>query len=466
LAVVALLTGCHAAFGQSTFGTVLGTVKDPSGSFVPRAKVQLINTGTNAVRDEESGTDGRFQFNNVDVGNYQLKVEASGFQTTTYQTFELAARDTKRVDIDLQVASQATSVTVEAVATIQTEVSNVAETKGSLELTDLPVAIGTRAAGSTSAFSTLTAQPGVQIDANNNVAVAGAGPSQLSVSVDGISTVGPGQLGALAELFPSFNSIEEIKISETLNPAEYGGVADITTVSKSGTNEFHGGLFENVQNTDFNAADTFSHIVTPVKMNDFGVFLGGPVILPGLYNGRNKTFFFGSYEVLRLPKSFQIVQTVPTQNMRNGDLSAYLDPTQPGGGPDNLLSNYAGNVIPKSALNPFSQSLLNFFYPLPNYGPPGTFVNNYLDTYATPINSAQGDIRVDQVISPKHTVYARYSYKNRRVTNYPVDLSGRPGSPLLGETENPQIYNSMTIAYNWVISPSLVNELRGGFSKY
>ncbi|HEY7387162.1 MAG TPA: carboxypeptidase-like regulatory domain-containing protein [Bryobacteraceae bacterium] len=465
-ALAGLLIMSHAGYTQSTFGTVLGAVRDPSGSFVPKVKVQLINAGTNATRDDETGTDGRYQFNNVDVGNYQLRVEATGFQTTTYQPFDLAARDTKRVDIDLQLASQAATVTVEAVAIVQTEVSNVAETKGSLELTDLPVAITTRAAGSTSAFSTLTAQPGVQIDANNNIAVAGAGPSQLSVSVDGISTVGPGQLGALAELFPSFNSIEEIKISETLNPAEFGGVADITTVSKSGTNEFHGGLFENVQNTAFDAADTFSHIVTPVKMNDFGAFLGGPVIFPKLYNGRNKTFFFGSYEVLRLPKSQRFIQTVPTQAMRNGDLSAYLDPSKPGGGPDNALTSYPGNIIPKSALNPFGQSLLNFFYPLPNYGPPGAIVNNYLDTYATPINSAQGDIRVDQVISPKHSIYVRYSYKNRRVTNYPTDLSGSPGSPLLGETENPQVYNSMTAAYNWIISPSLVNELRGGFSKY
>src|SRR5208337_5031729 len=122
---------------------------------------------------------------------------------------------------------------------------------------------------------------------------------------------GPGTLGGLAELFPSFNSIEEIKISETLNPAEFGGVADITTVSKSGTNSFHGGLYENVQNTDFNASDTFSHQATPVQMNNFGIYLGGPVIIPRLYNGRNKTFFFGDFEVLRLPKSQTQLESVP-----------------------------------------------------------------------------------------------------------------------------------------------------------
>ena len=138
-------------------------------------------------------------------------------------------------------------------------------------------------------------------------------PSQLSFTIDGISSVGPGSLGALTELFPSFNAIEEIKLSETLNPAEFGGVADITTISKSGTNEFHGGAFENVQNTDFNAADFFSNAVTPVKLNNFGLYLGGPVIIPKVYNGRNKTFFFGSFEVLRLPKSQTALLSVPTR---------------------------------------------------------------------------------------------------------------------------------------------------------
>jgi hypothetical protein len=432
---------------QSTFGTILGAVKDPSGSSIPMAKVTLMNAGTGSQRSTLTKADGAYEFVSVDAGMYKITVEAPGFQTTESQTFTLDARATVRLDMDLKVVLQATAVNVEAVSIVQTDASNIAETKGSLELTNLPVAIGTRSQGSTSAFSTLTAQPGVQIDNNNNIIVAGATPSQISLTVDGVSSVGPGTLGALAELFPSFNSIEEIKISETLNPAEFGGVADVTTVSKSGTNELHGGLFENVQNTYFNAADTFSHIVTPVKMNNFGLYMGGPVIFPKLYNGRNKTFFFGSYEVLRLPKSYQFVESVPSLAMRNGDLTAY-----------------DGTVIPASQINPYSQKLMNFFFPLPNYGSPGATASNYLATYTTPINSAQGDVRVDQNLGPKHLVYVRYSYKNRRVTNYPKDASGNPGSPLVGETSNPEIYNSMTAAYNWIISPTVVNELRGGFT--
>jgi hypothetical protein len=464
LAIACVLAFSPAAFAQSTFGTVLGTVKDPSGSAVPMAVVNLMNTGTSAEHGTTSNQNGGYEFVNVEIGNYKLTVEAPGFQKTEYQAFDVAARATVRIDVDLKVASQATSVTVEAVAIVQTDASNIAETKGSLELTDLPVAIGTRSAGSTSAFSTLTDQPGVQIDNNNNIEVAGAGPSQLSFSIDGISSVGPGTLGALGELFPSFNSIEEIKISENLNPAEFGGIADVTTVSKSGTNALHGGLFENVQNTDFNAADTFANRVTEDKLNNFGIYMGGPVIFPKLYNGRNKTFFFGSFEVLRLPKSQTYVNSVPTQAIRNGDLSAYLNTSV--GGDGVLLNGYTNNQIPASQLNPYTQKLLDFLYPLPNYGPPGAIANNFLGTYAVPINSTQFDVRLDQSLGPKNMIFVRYTHKNRRITTpqgqgfYPSN----PSTPLLGGVSRPEIYNSLATSYNWVISPSLVNELRGGFS--
>ena len=274
-----------AAYGQSTFGTVLGTIKDPSGSVVPKAIVQLTNTGTGSARSSVTDSNGSYEFVNVDVGTYQLSIEATGFHKSEFDPFELSARETKRLDVGLQVATQATTVNVEAASVLQTDVSNVAETKGSRELTDLPVAITTRASGSTSAFSTLTAQPGVQTDTSGNISVAGTTPGQISVSIDGISSVGPGTIGALGEMFPSFNAIEEIRISENLNPAEYGGVADITTISKSGTNTFHGGAFENLQNSDFDASDTFSHVAPLIKMNNFGAFLGGPVIIPKLYNG-------------------------------------------------------------------------------------------------------------------------------------------------------------------------------------
>jgi hypothetical protein len=301
--------------GQSTFGTVLGTVKEPSGAVVSGAAVNLTNIGTNAKRSTVTNDSGSFEFTNVEVGSYKVDIQAVGFQVSEFSQFDVGGRESKRLDAQLQIATQSTTVNVESTvgAALQTDTSSISETKGSRELVDLPVAITTRAQGSTSAMSTLTAQPGVQSDANGNISVAGTLPTQLSMSIDGISTMGPGNFngqgggGAISELFPSFNAIAEIRIGETINSAEFGGVADITTISKSGTNSVHGGLFENVQNNDLNAADFFSHVAPELKMNNFGIFMGGPVVLPKIYNGRDKTFFFGSFEALRLPKSESVV---------------------------------------------------------------------------------------------------------------------------------------------------------------
>lgn len=469
------LLACTAAFGQSTHGIVLGNVKESSGAVVPNAKVELINTGTNADRSTITDQTGTFQFTNVDVGSYTLTIEAVGFQKVEFTVFDLAARETKRLDADLKLATQTTTVNVEASggAVVQTDTSSVAETKGSRELVDLPVAITTRSQGSTSAMSTLTAQSGVQTDSNGNISVAGSLPSQLSMSIDGISSMGTGSaitanaVGAVSELFPSFNAIEEIRIGETINPAEFGGVADITTISKSGSNHIHGGLFENFQNSALDAADYFSHVVNEVKMNNFGLYMGGPVFLPKLYDGHNKTFFFGSYEVLRLPKSQTAIESVPTQAMRQGDLSTYLSAAN-GGGANQLTGGYPGNIIPTSQLNPYSQRFLNTFFPLPNYGPPGAVANNYVANFPIPINSAQGDARIDQAIGSKHLVFARYTYKNRRVEAVPIAPAfanpGSPSLPTVGENSVPEVDQAMVVAWNYTISPTLVNELRGGFS--
>ena len=470
----AALLFCEALNAQSTYGTVLGTVKESSGAIVPGAAVNLTNTGTNAKHSTLTDGSGGYQFVNLEVGNYQLTVEATGFQKAEFSAFALGGRETKRLDAQLQIASQSTTINVEssAGAVIQTDTSSIAETKGSLELTDLPVAITSRSTGSTSAMSTLTAQSGVQTDANGNISVAGTLPSQLSMSIDGISSMGTGSaisinaVGAISELFPSFNAIEEIRIGETINPAEFGGVADITTISKAGSNHLHGGVFENFQNSDTNAADFFSHIVNEVKMNNFGIYMGGPVVIPKLYNGHDKTFFFGSFEALRLPKTQTAIESVPTIAMRNGDLSAYLSGAN--GGAANALTGYPGNIIPASMLSPYSQRVLSTFFPAPNYGPPGAIANNYLANFPIPINSAQGDARVDQMIGSKNLVFARYTYKNRRVTAVPIAPAyanpGSPSLPTVGANSIPELDQAFTIAWNYTISPTVVNELRGGFS--
>ncbi len=436
---------------QSTTGTVLGTIKDPSGKVIPGAATQIWNKGTDARRSTVSNEAGDFRFSDLEVGTYVVTVEAQGFQKEEFSQFDLLARESRRLDATLKVATQSQSVNVESSAgpMIQTDTSNIAETKTGRELVDLPVAIATRGQGSTSPISTLTTQPGVQIDSNGNISVSGATPSQLSISIDGISVVGPraAESGPINELFPSFNAIEEIRVSEVINPAEFGGVADIATISKSGTNVYHGGLFENLQNTVMNASNTFTHTTPTTKLNDFGIYMGAPISVPKLYNGRNKTFFFGSYEVLRLPRQVIQVESVPSLAMRGGDLTSL-------GGP----------VLAPTQIAPLSQKLLQYFYPLPNIGPPGATANNFAAYFSTPINSSQADLRIDQNISSRQQTWVRLTYKNRRVENAPTASAPSSPSALLGPYQQPEIDYAVSAGYTFVFSPSLVNELRGGLA--
>jgi hypothetical protein len=435
---------------QNITATVLGTVKDPSGSAVAGANMVLTNTGTEITRSTKTDNSGDFLFSAVEAGSYTLSVEAPGFQKQQFSQFDVLARETRRLNATLQLARQAQSITVESeLAAIQTDTSNIAETKTGRELVDLPVAIATRGAGSTSPISTLTTQPGVQTDQNGRLSVAGGNQSQLSVTVDGISTMGPkasellpaGTDPGITELFPSFYAIEEIRVSEVIGPAEYSGVADVTTITKSGTNSYHGGAFENFQNSAMNASNTFTHTTPTIKMNDFGVYLGGPLSIPKVYNGHNKTFFFGAFEALRRPNQTIQIQSVPSLAMRSGDLSGL-------GGP----------VLAPNQISPLSEKMLQYLFPLPNFGPPGATSNNYAAYFATPINSAQDDLRLDQQINSRQSVNFHVTYKNRRVE------APSNGSASLGSFSQPEIDYVITGGYTFIISPMVINTFKGGIT--
>ncbi|HEY2012556.1 MAG TPA: carboxypeptidase-like regulatory domain-containing protein, partial [Bryobacteraceae bacterium] len=308
-----LATGARIALAQSTFGSFVGTVKDPSAAVVAGCVVTVKNLGTSATRAVTTDATGAYTVVNLEPGNYEITMEMPGFQRAVYNDLPLLARQTVRVDGSLVLGAQAQTVEVTTAreAPINTEVSNIAESKQGRELIDLPVAIASRALGSTSAITTLTTQAGVEIDNSGNLSVAGGKASMLSMSIDGISTMSARSTAPIAELFPAFDGIAEIRVSEINNTAEFGGISDITTISKGGTNTFHGGIFENHQNSAFAARNTFSATVPKLVMNDFGGFIGGPVMIPKIYHGRNKTFFFMTYEGLRLPRETVLVESVP-----------------------------------------------------------------------------------------------------------------------------------------------------------
>jgi hypothetical protein len=275
----------------------------------------------------------------------------------------------------------------------------------------------------------------------------------LSVSLDGVSSMGPRTSAPLAELFPSFNSIAEIRVSEVNNTAEFGGTSDITTISKSGNNFYHGGLFYNHINTVMNARNPFSSTVPKTIMNNYGFYLGGPVAIPKLYNGHDKTFFFMAYEGLRLPKESVLVQSVPSLAIRNGDLSALAGtPRDPTTG-----LAFPNKQIPVSRISSLSSNALRYLFPLPNTGAPNSNANNYVQNFSEPITSNQGDIRVDQNISSKQNLFGRFNYKAREVVTAPIT-----GSVLQGPYSRPDTTFGLTVAYNYIFSPRLLNEVRAG----
>ncbi len=445
------IAACVQLGAQSTFGSLVGTVHDPSGAVVPDCITKITNTGTGGQRSMLTDKEGNFVFVNLEPGTYDVEFLAPGFQVANVKGVLLTARQTLRVDGNMSIAGVSESINVEATATavIETEVSSISDTKTGKELMTLPVAIGSRAAGSTSAMSTLTKQVGVQTDNGGNLSIAGSKPSMLSVTIDGLSTMSARTSGAIAELFPSFGAIAEIRVSEINNTAEFGGVSDVTTVSKGGANAYHGGLFENLQNTALNARNPFSSAVTKTQMNNYGAFLGGRII-------RNRTFFFTSYEGLQLPRQQFIAQSVPSLALRGGDLSAYsgniLDPST--GTP------FLNKQIPLTRISPAALAALQYLFPLPNTGAPNAIANNYSVNFSTPISSNQGDLRIDHTINSRQSFFVRGTYKSRDVVNPPASS----GTVLAGPVRQPELDYSVGAAYNFIFTPTLVNELRLGFS--
>jgi len=488
LAICCLLTiTAGPLLAQSTFGSILGTVRDASGALVPGAEVTLVNTGASTSRSITTDAAGNYAFKNIDVGRYALTIAAPGFEKESLPEILLTARETRRMDATLKLGAETQTVVVieDSIPVISTDVSNLAETKVGDELVALPVAIYSRSTGSTSPISTLTTEAGVQTDDSGNLAVMGTTAALLSVTVDGISSVGVEYSGPVNEMFPSFNSIEEIRVSESNNNAEFSGVADITTVSKAGTSQFHGGLFENLENTVLNSNNTFALAKPKIVMNDFGGTLGGALKLPLLYKSDSPAFFFISFEGLRLPRQTPALLSVPSTDMRNGNIGDYLKQTYclptsdipdpcPNGytvyNPDgSVLASTKPDTSTPVTPSAISASLLRALMPMPNLGAASSFVNNYQVNFPSPISANQGDVRLDKTISSRQTAFARFSYKNRQVTTAPsaactFTYCAEAGSPLQGGYNTPEIDEGLTFAHNYLFSTSLVNEFRGGFN--
>src|SRR5258708_5699051 len=302
---------------QSTFGEIRGTVTGPTASVVAGASVAATNGATQESRKVVTDNAGNYSILNLDAGTYEVLIEQSGFRKTLTKDVIVRAREVVRVDAHLELAGTTTEVLVTAVAqVITTDQATIVDSKSSDQIQNLPVNF--RAGTTNSVFFAISNAPGVQPSSTGSeFSLGGSMPFMATASVDGISTISVRSNGLLTEMFPSAESIDEIKVSSISNNAEFAQIGDVTTTTKSGTNAYHGSAYWYHQNGAFDARDFFSiRNGAPFKIsNDYGFSGGGPII-------HNKTFFFGAFEGLKYRALAQIQGVVPPDTFRTGNLSS------------------------------------------------------------------------------------------------------------------------------------------------
>jgi hypothetical protein len=449
------------ARAQSTFGNVVGTVQDATQAVVPNAAVTLHSEDDNSDRSATSNDTGDFEFVNLKPGRYSVVSRAAGFADAQIAAFDLAPRQTARVNVVMSVQSAQQTIEVSATATlISTDKATLDASKDNSAIVQLP--LNSRASTS-SPLSSLSLLPNVQQDNQGNIALAGATANMVNYSVDGISTADIFHNGALKNAYPSIENIAEVKATDFNNSAEFAQVGDVTFTTRGGSNVFHGSLFEYLQNDALDADVYGFGTKAPKRYNDFGGSLGGPVTIPHLYQGKDKTFFFFDYEGNRRSTSMPEFLLVPTAAQRAGNLnglpignaSGMLTNALPAGSPCAGMQ-FANNTIPSQCINPVAIALLNNYYPLPTPGlDSATLGYNYQALIPIPGNSNGLDIRIDHNINSKQQVYARFSWKNLLTSSF---------NQLLPDDADVEHDRSFLISHNYSITPRIVNEFRFGFT--
>jgi hypothetical protein len=436
---------------QSTFGAIVGVVTDSSSAVISDAAIAVTNVGENVTLTVMTNSQGGYEVVNLKPGTYKIVAKKSGFGTVEISGIVLDARQERRADITLGIA--AVTQTVEVTATtsaINTENATISDTKGFQEVTELP--INYRGA-TTSPLGALVAVPGVQQDSSGGLSISGGMPAMIDFSLDGVSTINVRNNGANTNMYPSSELLGEFKVSSVNNNAEFAEVGDVTVTTKSGSNGFHGSLFEYFQNAALDAT-TYGATEKQAKVwNTFGGSLGGPVWIPKLYNGKNKTFFFVDFEGNRHPGSTLEQYSVPTLAMRNGNLTDL-----PGGAAVDPLTGlpFSNNQIPANRISSVSSKLLSEVYPLPNFNSGSTF-SDYRTLIPTPITTNGYDVRIDHYFSPTQQVFGRWSWKTLDSQQVETLLPSRT----VNETDQ-----NLVLSYNYSIRPTLVNEFRFGFSRW
>ena len=496
-ALLAALSGA-VALGQVLYGTLTGTITDKTGAVVPNATVTVTNQGNGQVRTTTTSGNGDYLLNDLLPGTYTISLQAAGFATVTQKNVIVSVNRQVRVDATLQPGSVTQSVTVTgALPTLQTETAEVNHEITSEQISQLPV---TSSQGRN--YQTLyTLIPGAANVVEQNSTASN--PSRaMSLNVNGVEDMSNttridgaintyGWLPYLVAYVPPADAIQTVNIVTNSFNAEQGvaGGASINVITKSGTRQFHGSLWEYYQDAAISARPYTATVqVEPTVpkniFNEYGFSIGGPVYIPKILTGKDKLFFFQDFERVTRRQLITGDQTVPTTAMLGGDFSAVASGTgilydpQPGGtGPympfgsrPSFLSEYGCNCIPASRQSFAAAKMLSLLQPIsqtvtnPNYT--AQLANDFLGSGTLGYNRNTSDTRIDYVPSQNTTVFGKYSIEPFSVTD-PQTLGqagggtfdgGQPGAAS-GRIQN------VGLGATHVFSPNVVLDADFGYTR-
>ncbi len=456
LVFCAVLVASVVAQAQNITGTILGTVTDSSGALVASSSVTVINEQTGVETKAATSATGEYVAANLPPGSYTVKAELAGFKPSVTRGVRLPANRSVRVDVVLEPGALTQTIEVQAAApVVNSESATIGNILEANVISSIPL-------NGRTLDRLIRISAGVTSDSASNPRVAGSAYwGGIQFNVDGAMYNDTGNGGGaysyrngLATL-PSVDAISEFKIDSNNQKAEFEGSVAVTVVSKSGSNELHGSLLWFNRNKEFAARYYYTHAPTPkpaYNRNEFGYTVGGPVLIPGWYDGRNKTFFFHSYEGLRERTAPNYVTSVATQAMREGDftgLPVILDPLA--GTP------FPGNRVPAARIDPRAKTLIGYV-PLPNaagLGPAGT-LSNYRWTIANISDINRYGLRIDHRFTESDSIWVHLNYSK--------------GYPYFVAVGYPQAYGnwanggystqSANLSWNHAASPRTLNEAR------
>ncbi|MEO5897282.1 MAG: TonB-dependent receptor [Vicinamibacterales bacterium] len=422
---------------------------DSAGGVLPGASVIAVDTATKDKYETVTNQAGQYNIPSVRLGQYEITVSLTGFKTVKSTGIGVAGNQVVRTDVVLGVGGVAETVLVEAKATVlHTDRAAISQTVDARAIASFPL-------NGRNVWDVASSTPGVLAGQTSDIGLtfrgAGQRDIQNSLTLDGISS--SSNLLAATSMRPIAEAVAEVQVQTGSTSAEYGSYlgVHINVVTKSGTNQFHGSGFEYFQSDALDQRGYFedrSVPANPRKRNQFGVQADGPVLIPGVYNGRNRTFFMGAFEGLRSEVQSSPFLDLPTLKMRQGDFSeasgTILNPftRQP----------FPNNQIPQSMISPVAVRLLNY-YPLPNLN--GTF-DNYQGPALDNDETDQLLMRVDQNIGNHVRLYGRYNWQDGYDT-----LSASPIE--IQNVYQPRVNKNYLFSYTHTLGSRFHNDFRIGY---